>query len=60
LSEHCNRPDLAVKVAKEALRQRDRRARIHTASQTLPLGKLLVKPARRPRATSAVGFPWES
>lgn len=60
LSEHCNRPELAVKVAREALRTRDRRARIHTASQTSPLGKLWVKPARRPRVASTAGFPWES
>ncbi|WP_169981256.1 MBL fold metallo-hydrolase [Tautonia rosea] len=59
LSEHCNRPELAVQVARNALLTRDRRAQLHTASQNCPLGKLWVKPARRASVASIAGFPWE-
>lgn len=61
LSEHCNRPVLARESAQSSLRSRDRRARIFTASQSVPLNRILVKPPVRQRQASiAVGFPWES
>ncbi|QDV37260.1 MBL fold metallo-hydrolase [Tautonia plasticadhaerens] len=60
LSDDCNRPALAVEVARDALMRSDRRATVLAASQAVPLDPLLVRPARRPRAAVPVGFPWES
>jgi phosphoribosyl 1,2-cyclic phosphodiesterase len=59
LSGDCNRPDLAVKVAREALRQSDRKATVLAACQEVPLNPLCVRPARRQRAPVPAGFPWE-
>ncbi|WP_158633315.1 MBL fold metallo-hydrolase [Tautonia sociabilis] len=60
LSEDCNRPGLAVQTATEALKASGRRASVFAATQAAPLSDLWVKPARRPRAPSPAGFPWES
>lgn len=60
LSEQCNRPDLAVTVARDALKRSDRRAMVLAASQAVPLDPLRVRPSRRPRAAVPAGFPWES
>lgn len=61
LSEHCNRPALARELVKNLLRERDRRARIFTANQSIPLARLPVKPPVKRRQTAmTAGFPWET
>ena len=61
LSEQCNRPELAIRTARAALRRSGRRASVHAACQGVPLGRLWVRPGRRPRPVMAApGFPWES
>jgi phosphoribosyl 1,2-cyclic phosphodiesterase len=57
LSQQCNLPHLAVKVARAAVRGTGRRVAIHAAEQALAHPNLRVEPARR-RATAG-RFPWE-
>lgn len=47
LSEQCNRPDLAIKTARDAIRSTGRRIAIHAAGQALAHPNLSVEPARR-------------
>jgi phosphoribosyl 1,2-cyclic phosphodiesterase len=64
LSEHCNRPGLAIGTARETVRSTGRRVAIHAARQGQVYPDLRVRPAprRRPVAgarAAAPGFPWE-
>jgi phosphoribosyl 1,2-cyclic phosphodiesterase len=58
LSEHCNRPLLALNAARAAVRSTGRSARIHVASQWNPFPHLPVVPCRL-RRPSVAEFPWE-
>jgi phosphoribosyl 1,2-cyclic phosphodiesterase len=50
LSQQCNRPDLAVRVARAAIRGTGRRIAVHAAEQGVASPNLLVTPRRgRPR-----------
>jgi phosphoribosyl 1,2-cyclic phosphodiesterase len=46
LSEQCNRPDLALRVARNAIRGTGRRVGIHAAEQGIATPNLLVTPRR--------------
>jgi phosphoribosyl 1,2-cyclic phosphodiesterase len=61
LSDQCNRPRLALAVARRAVRDSGRRAAVHAARQAQAYPNLHVKPARRTRRTVASNpaFPWE-
>ena len=62
LSDHCNCPKLAVRVARQAVRASGRRVSVHAARQLQAYPNLHVKAApRRGRAAAANhAFPWES
>lgn len=61
LSDHCNRPKLAIESAKRAVRELGRRVAIHAARQCHAYPNLHVRPARRvPKVASSAFFPWES
>jgi phosphoribosyl 1,2-cyclic phosphodiesterase len=61
LSDQCNRPKLALEVARQAVRDSGRRVAIHAASQAQAYPNLLVKAARRVRAVASnPTFPWET
>ena len=51
LSEQCNRPDLAIRSARSAIRGTGRRIAVHAAEQAVASPNLLVSPrrGRRPR-----------
>jgi phosphoribosyl 1,2-cyclic phosphodiesterase len=51
LSQQCNRPHLALKVAKTAIRGTGRRVALHAALQEAAHPNLWVRPARRSRQT---------
>jgi hypothetical protein len=53
LSQQCNRPDIALSVARSAIRGTGRRVAIHAAEQGVASPNLLVHP-RRGRARRAV------
>jgi phosphoribosyl 1,2-cyclic phosphodiesterase len=75
LSEQCNVPELAVGVAKTALREAKMRAKIHPTSHTAASPNLRLQPSRkrmivrkfispvvapaRPLAPVPKSFPWE-
>jgi phosphoribosyl 1,2-cyclic phosphodiesterase len=62
LSEQCNRPKLAIDVARQAVRASGRRVVIHAARQAQAFPNLEItarRPRRRPVASSEA-FPWES
>ncbi|CAN5634807.1 MBL fold metallo-hydrolase [soil metagenome] len=62
LSQQCNRPELALKAAREAIRTADRRAKVRAAGQASVLDAIPVRPGRRPVALpdeGPSGFPWE-
>jgi hypothetical protein len=60
LSEECNRPELAVRRAREALRRTGRRATVHAATQEVAHPNVWVRPGRKGAAPTAGGFPWEA
>jgi phosphoribosyl 1,2-cyclic phosphodiesterase len=47
LSQQCNHPELALKTAREALRDKGRRVAIHAARQASPHPNVLLGPSRR-------------
>jgi phosphoribosyl 1,2-cyclic phosphodiesterase len=47
LSEQCNQPALALRVAKEAIRASGRSVKVHAAGQSPPFPNLWVGPGRR-------------
>ena len=60
LSDQCNRPKLALQVARQAVRDSGRRAVVHAARQAQAYPNLHVKAGRRRRAlASNTLFPWE-
>jgi phosphoribosyl 1,2-cyclic phosphodiesterase len=48
LSEQCNQPALALRVAREAIRAAGRSVKVHAARQSPAFPNLLVGPSRRP------------
>ncbi|WP_422925844.1 MBL fold metallo-hydrolase [Singulisphaera sp. PoT] len=59
LSQQCNDPDLALKVARRAVRGKGSRITVHAARQSSPHPNILLEPSRRrsavpsqPKATS--------
>ena len=62
LSDQCNCPKLALRVAREAVRASGRRITVHAASQSEAYPNLQVSAGRRMRiaAASNLTFPWES
>jgi phosphoribosyl 1,2-cyclic phosphodiesterase len=61
LSDQCNRPKLALEVARRAVRDSGRRVAIHAAQQAQAYPNLQVKAARRVRAVASnLKFPWET
>jgi phosphoribosyl 1,2-cyclic phosphodiesterase len=61
LSDQCNRPKLALDVARRAVRDSGRRVAIHAASQSRAYPNLHVRAARRVRAVASnLTFPWET
>jgi phosphoribosyl 1,2-cyclic phosphodiesterase len=61
LSDQCNRPKLAIEVARRAVRDSGRRVAIHAAQQAQAYPNLQVKAARRARAVASnLKFPWET
>jgi len=60
LSDQCNRPDLAVKVARSAIRGKGRRIAVHAAEQGIASPNLLVTPGRgkgrRPEPVAGLPF----
>ena len=62
LSDQCNTPKLALRVARQAVRSSGRRVAVHAARQAQAFPNLHVKAARRKRpvAASNPAFPWES
>jgi len=61
LSEQCNRPALAIRQARGAVRSSGRRVTIHAAGQGAAYPNLHVLAGRRRRPTvAAPAFPWES
>ena len=61
LSEQCNRPRLAIEVAREAVRASGRRVAIHAARQFQAYPNLHIKAGRRrPPVASNRAFPWET
>ncbi|MBX6312238.1 MAG: MBL fold metallo-hydrolase [Isosphaeraceae bacterium] len=59
LSQQCNRPELALGLAREAVRRAGRRATIHAALQDAAHPDVEVRPGRR-HAGAVPGFPWEA
>ncbi len=66
LSQQCNRPEIALKAARSALRTAGRRSRVQAARQGSALKVIQVQSGRRrqvvPRSrqpAEPVGFPWE-
>lgn len=61
LSDQCNRPGLAVREARAAIRATGRRAAVHAARQLQAFPNLQVRGGRRGRSVAPTGlFPWES
>jgi phosphoribosyl 1,2-cyclic phosphodiesterase len=61
LSDQCNCPKLALRVAREAVRDSGRRVAIHAARQSAAYPNLMVKARRRARAVASTrAFPWET
>jgi phosphoribosyl 1,2-cyclic phosphodiesterase len=62
LSDQCNRPKLALQVARQAVRESGRRVTVHAAQQSQAYPNLAIKAGRRRRAVAAAspGFPWEA
>jgi phosphoribosyl 1,2-cyclic phosphodiesterase len=61
LSDQCNRPKLALQVAREAVRGSGHRVAIHAARQSAAYPNLIVKARRRRRAVASnATFPWET
>ena len=62
LSDQCNRPRLALRVARKAVRDSGRRVSVHAAQQAQAYPNLAVRAGRRyrPVAASSPAFPWES
>jgi len=61
LSEQCNRPALALRQARGAVRSAGRRIAIHAAGQGAAYPNLQVLAGRRRRAiASREAFPWEA
>ena len=60
LSDQCNRPRLALGVAREAVKESGRRVVVHAARQEHAYPNLLVKAGRRVRVVAAQAtLPWE-
>ena len=60
LSDQCNRPKLALQVARQAVRDSGRRVSVHAAQQAQAYPNLHVKAGRRRQAlASNPAFPWE-
>ncbi len=60
LSQQCNRPELALSVARTAVRQSGHRLTVHAARQDQASPDLHVpRRATRSRAAAVNGFPWE-
>jgi phosphoribosyl 1,2-cyclic phosphodiesterase len=66
LSHDCNRPEVALGVASEALRQSGRRAQLYAATQDSPHPNLAVFPRGTPEASARrdgapeTSRPWEA
>ncbi len=64
LSQDCNCPDLATRVARQALRSHGSRATVHAAGQWSPHPEIALQPRRRRAVAVAVEeesrFPWEA
>ena len=68
LSEQCNRPDLAIEQAKNAIRASGRKVAVHAARQRDAFPDIQVQPGRKPRAVAKTSgsapagflFPWET
>jgi phosphoribosyl 1,2-cyclic phosphodiesterase len=60
LSDQCNRPALALKEARGAVRAAGRRIPVHAALQSEAYPNLQVRPVRRRTVASTRAFPWEA
>ncbi len=61
LSDQCNCPKLALRVAREAVRDSGHRVSVHAARQSAAYPNLMVKAHRRARAVASIrAFPWET
>jgi phosphoribosyl 1,2-cyclic phosphodiesterase len=61
LSDQCNCPNLALEVARKAVKDSGRRVTVHAARQAQAYPNLHVKPTRKTRAVaSCLTFPWET
>jgi phosphoribosyl 1,2-cyclic phosphodiesterase len=60
LSDQCNRPVLALKEARGAVRAAGRRISVHAALQTEAYPNLQVRAARRRPVAPTRMFPWEA
>ncbi|WP_435005319.1 MBL fold metallo-hydrolase [Tundrisphaera lichenicola] len=60
LSDQCNRPELAIREARGAIRRSGRRVAVHAALQSEAYPNLQVRPGVRRRVVPRAAFPWEA